>query len=54
LQLPPSNPLCGGAVYPQQDPSFSLLPLPPQPTMPDPCSALPRMIPWCTPGQGRI
>jgi hypothetical protein len=53
LQLPPSDPLCGGAVYPQQDPSFSLLPLPPQPTMPDPCSALPRMIPWCTPGQGR-
>jgi hypothetical protein len=53
FQLPPSDPLCGGAVYPQQDPSFSLLPLPPQPTMPDPCSALPRMIPWCTPGQGR-
>lgn len=53
LQLPPSNPLCGGAVYPQQDPSFSLLPLPPQQTMPDPCSALPRMIPWCTPGQSR-
>ena len=53
LQLQPSNPLCGGAVYPQQDPSFSLLPLPPQPTMPGPCSALPRMIPWCTPGSGR-
>jgi hypothetical protein len=54
LQLPPSDPLCGGAVYPQQDPSFSLLPLPPQPAMPDPCSALPRMIPWCAPGPGRI
>ncbi len=53
LQLQPSNPLCGGAVYPQQDPSFSLLPLPPQQTMPNPCSALPRMIPWCTPGPGR-
>jgi hypothetical protein len=49
-QLPPSDPLCNGAVYPQQDASFSLLPLPPQRSMPDPCSVLPRTIPWCVPG----
>jgi hypothetical protein len=52
-QLPPSDPLCNGAVYPQQDPSFSLMPLPPQPSMPDPCSALPRNIPWCVPGHNK-
>jgi hypothetical protein len=49
-QLPPSDPLCNGAVYPTQDPSFSLMPLPPQPSLPDPCSLLPRTIPWCVPG----
>jgi hypothetical protein len=52
-QLPPSDPLCNGAVYPQQDPSFSLMPLPPQPSMPDPCSVLPRNIPWCVPGHNK-
>ncbi len=46
-QLPPGNPLCNGAVYPQQDPSFSLLPLPRQRSMPSPCSVLPRPIAWC-------
>jgi hypothetical protein len=53
-QLPPSDPLCNGAVYPQQDPSFPLMPLPPQPSMPDPCSALPRTIPWCVPGHNKV
>jgi hypothetical protein len=52
-QLPPSDSLCNGAVYPQQDPSFSLMPLPAQPSMPDPCSALPRTIPWCVPGHNK-
>jgi hypothetical protein len=52
-QLPPSDPLCNGAVYPQQDSSFSLMPLPAQPSMPDPCSALPRTIPWCVPGHNK-
>jgi hypothetical protein len=52
-QLQPSDPLCAGAVYPQQDASFSLLPLPPQPSMPSPCSALPRTIPWCAPGHNK-
>jgi hypothetical protein len=52
-QLQPSDPLCGGAVYPQQDASFALLPLPTQKTMPDPCDALPRTIPWCAPGHNR-
>jgi hypothetical protein len=46
-QLPPSDPLCSGAVYPQQDPSFALMPLPRQRSMPSPCSVLPRPIPWC-------
>jgi hypothetical protein len=44
-QLSPSDPLCNGAVYPTQYPSFSLMPLPPQPSLPDPCSLLPRTIP---------
>jgi hypothetical protein len=48
-QLPPSDPLCNGAVYPQQDPSFSLMPLPRQRSMPSPCSVLPRTIAWCAP-----
>ena len=52
-QLQPSDPLCAGAVYPQQDESFPLMPLPPQQTMPDPCSQLPRTIPWCVPGHNR-
>jgi hypothetical protein len=52
-QLPPSDPLCNGAVYPQQSPSFPLLPLPPQVSMPDPCSALPKHIPWCSPGHNK-
>jgi hypothetical protein len=52
-QLPPSDPLCNGAVYPQQSPSFPLLPLPPQVSMPDPCSVLPRHIPWCSPGHNK-
>jgi hypothetical protein len=52
-QLQPSDPLCAGAVYPQQDASFALLPLPAQQTMPDPCSALPRTIPWCVPGHNK-
>ena len=52
-QLPPSDPLCNGAVYPTQDPSFSLMPLPPQPSLPDPCSLLPRTIPWCVPGHNK-
>src|SRR6266571_4748560 len=52
-QLPPSDPLCGGAVYPQQDASFSLLPLPREPSMPSPCSVLPRTIPWCVPGHNK-
>jgi hypothetical protein len=48
-QLPPSDPSCAGAVYPQQDPSFLLQPLPPQRSMPHMCSVLPRTIPWCVP-----
>jgi hypothetical protein len=52
-QLLPSDPLCNGATYPQQDPTFPLLPLPAQPSMPDPCSALPRTIPWCVPGHNK-
>ncbi len=52
-QLRPSDPLCDGAVYPQQDPSFSLMPLPPQPSMPSPCGALPHTIPWCAPGHSK-
>jgi hypothetical protein len=52
-QLPPSDALCNGATYPQQDPSISLLPLPAQQSMPDPCSALPRTIPWCVPGHNK-
>jgi hypothetical protein len=51
-QLPPSDPLCGGAVYPQQG-AVSLKPLPAQPSMPDPCSSLPRTIPWCVPGHNK-
>jgi hypothetical protein len=53
-QLQPSNPICGGATYPQQDSSFSLMPLPAQRSMPDPCSALPRTIPWCVPGHNKV
>src|SRR5271157_5863334 len=52
-QLPPSDPLCNGSVYPQQAASFPLLPLPPQASMPDPCSVLPRQIPWCSPGHNK-
>ena len=52
-QLPPSDPLCNGAVYPQQAASFPLLPLPPQASMPDPCSVLPKHIPWCSPGHNK-
>jgi hypothetical protein len=52
-QLPPGNPLCNGAVYPQQSPQFPLLPLPPQMSMPDPCGELPRHIPWCSPGHNK-
>jgi hypothetical protein len=52
-QLSPSDPLCDGAVYPRQDPSFSLKPLPAQPSMPDPSSAQPRTIPWCVPGHNK-
>jgi hypothetical protein len=52
-QLLPADPLCNGAVYPQQDATFPLLPLPPQPTMPNPCAALPRNIPWCVPGHNK-
>ena len=43
-QLQPSDQLCGGAVYPQQSASFSLMPLPKQPTMPEPCELLPRKL----------
>ncbi len=49
-QLLPADQLCNGAVYPQQRATFALLPLPPQPTMPNPFAALPRTIPWCAPG----
>ncbi len=49
-QLTPDDPLCAGAVYPQQDPSFALKPLPAQASMPGVCSTLPRTIPWCVPG----
>jgi len=52
-QLQPSDPLCSGAVYPQQDATFSLMPLPPQVSMPSPCSVLPRTIPWCVPGHNK-
>jgi len=52
-QLQPSDPLCNGAVYPQQDATFPLMPLPPQASMPSPCSVLPRTIPWCVPGDGK-
>ncbi len=49
-QLTPDAPLCAGAVYPQQDASFPLEPLPAEASMPGVCSALPRTIPWCVPG----
>jgi len=49
LQLPPSDPLCGGAVYPQQAPSFSLPPLPPQSVIARPLLGA---VPRCPPGVG--
>jgi hypothetical protein len=52
-QLRPSDTLCHGAVYPQQDATFSLMPLPPEASMPSPCSVLPRTIPWCVPGHNK-
>ncbi len=52
-QLTPDDPLCAGAVYPQQDASFSLRPLPAQASMPRICSRLPRTIPWCVPGHDK-
>ena len=52
-QLQPSDPLCNGAVYPQQSATFPLMPLPPQASMPNPCSVLPRTIPWCVPGHNK-
>lgn len=48
-QLTPGDPLCAGAVYPQQDASFALKPLPPQRSMTGICRTLPRTIPWCVP-----
>ncbi len=51
-QLQPGDPLCAGAVYPQQG-TVTLMPLPTQPTMPEPCEALPRTIPWCVPGHNK-
>jgi hypothetical protein len=45
-QLPPSDSLCAGAVYPQQT-RVRLLPLPREASMPAPCSALPRKTAWC-------
>jgi hypothetical protein len=52
-QLTPDDPLCAGAVYPQQDATFPLEPLPAQTAMPDVCASLPRTIPWCVPGHNR-
>jgi hypothetical protein len=52
-QLQPSDPLCNGAVYPRQSATFPLMPLPPQASMPSPCSVLPRTIPWCVPGHNK-
>lgn len=52
-QFPPTDALCGGAVYPQQDTSFALKPLPTQTTMPDVCSTLGRTTSWCPPGHNK-
>lgn len=52
-QLAPSDPMCGGAVYPQQDSSFALKPMPAQASMPGVCATLPRTVPWCVPGHNK-